>query len=79
MGRTQSRGERKEGREVSQDVALGMRDKASRLRSSKNSPTTEVAKLQTRLDCSLVKLGKCLQSYCTSLQYLTKRYPGKKR
>lgn len=50
-------GGRKEGKVVSQIMALGMEDKASRLRSSENSPTTEIAKLQTRLDCSLGELG----------------------
>lgn len=34
----------KERKEVSQIMALGMRDKASRLRSNKISPTTEIAK-----------------------------------
>ena len=58
----QGRGERKEGREVSQIMALGIRDKASRLRRSKNRPTTEIAKLQTRLDCSLEKLGSASAS-----------------
>lgn len=71
-------GGRKEGKVVSQIMALGMEDKASRLRSSENSPTTEIAKLQTRLDCSLGQLGKCLCSYSTCLQCLTKRHPEKK-
>lgn len=47
-----------EGRGVSQIMALGMRDEVTRLRISKNSSTIETAKLQTRLDCCLDKLGK---------------------
>lgn len=49
-----------------------MKDKTSRPRSSKSGPTTETAELQTKLDCSLEKLGKCLCSFYTSV-------PGKKK
>lgn len=43
-------------------MGLAMRDEVTRLRISKNSSTTETAKLQTRLDCCLEKLGKCSSS-----------------
>lgn len=51
-------------------MALGRRDKASRLRRNENSPTAERGRLQARLDCSPEETGKGICSYPGSLQCL---------
>lgn len=57
LGKQAREGGRKEGRDVSQSMALGTRDKTSTQR-NKNSPTTQEAELQARLGCSMEGVGK---------------------